>query len=107
MSTIKRSRARASARTGKAPAFDQTRTTVAVTVRIHNVYVGGRDVHTTTTTTLPAPHADAAGREGWAFDHLHPLTGTGDIAGTDAGYFVTVLEASDPTLVGAEFEWGV
>ncbi len=54
------------------------------------------------TTTVPAP--DGQDLDDWADEHLFPLTGTGRETGA-AGYFVKVIESTDPDLIGKDWEW--
>ncbi|MDN5758633.1 MAG: hypothetical protein L0H59_08885 [Tomitella sp.] len=80
------------------------------TVEFTSIYVGDGSEHVRT-KTLDVPQVpdvdDVDSREEWAEEHLCPETGVGIEEG-DAGYFAEVVAcAGQPSLVGAEFEWGV
>jgi len=89
-----------------------------IKVKIDNVYDDGT-IRETKTVNIPEPPTpldfDSEAHEDWAYDNLFCLTGTGRYAGNDAGetstpdagYFVEVLTADDPALVGRKYEWGI
>ena len=74
---------------------------VTLTLAITNVYDDDELAHFET-TTVPAP--DDEDLDDWADEHLFPLTGTGRTDGA-AGYFVKVIESTDPDLIGKDWEW--
>ena len=76
-----------------------------LTAVIDNIYEDGDEIVTTETADVPAPEP-GQDRDDWAEDYLFPLTGTGRTDG-DAAYFLRITECEDPSLVGAEFEWGI
>lgn len=75
--------------------------TVTLTLSITNVYDDDELAHFET-KEVPAPNGEDL--DDWADEHLFPLTGTGHTTGA-AGYFVKVVESSDPELVGRDWEW--
>lgn len=87
---------------------------IALTAKFTNIYEDGEEVELTKTITVETPPDDLVllgrddkRREEWAYENLHPHTGTGKEEG-DAGYFVEIIECeADTTLVGMEFEWGI
>jgi hypothetical protein len=79
--------------------------TVTLTLRIENIYSNGEQV-TVLVENLVVPAPDADDRSAWADEHLHPLTGTGQPTAEDAGHIVTIVDSSDPTLVGVVHEFG-
>jgi hypothetical protein len=77
-----------------------------MTLKIDNIYEDGEQVtNTLYDVEVPKPTGGSEALSEWAYDHLFPLTGTGRTEG-DAGYFVEIIAAEDPALVGSEFEWG-
>lgn len=81
--------------------------TMHLKLKIENVYSDGtvtNEVEVDVPKTEFAEHEDDF--EDWAYAWIYPHTGTGRTEG-DAGYFVEVIEASDPSWVGREFEWGI
>lgn len=87
-----------------------------LTLKIENFYEDGDKSATTLyDVEVPDPPTEPEPHEEWAEEHLYPLTGTGRYAGNDAGeertpdaaYFVEIIAASHPALVGRTYEWGV
>ena len=86
-----------------------------ITLQIENVYADGDSTRETLyDVKVPKAPTDPDEHEEWAEDNLFPLTGTGRYAGNgtdettpDAAYFVEVLAAEDPALVGRKYEWGL
>lgn len=87
-----------------------------VSLKIDNVYEDGETI-TQTLFDIEVPDAptEPDEHEEWAEENLYPLTGTGRYAGNeageettpDAGYFVEIIAAGHPALVGRTYEWGV
>lgn len=81
---------------------------ITASFRIENAYEDGEEVVTfATDVVLPSPPADEESQEysDWAYEHVHPLTGTGRTDG-DAWYDVEVVACSVPELVGRTFDFG-
>jgi hypothetical protein len=72
--------------------------TVAVTYRIDNIYEDGTRIQTLVETEVPPPPLDEDSDEyaDWENDHVFEHTGSDYPEGGDAGYFVLVLQSSDP-----------
>lgn len=81
--------------------------TVSITVDISNTYPDGEEVNVRVTETVPAPWDKGSEEQmdEWAYEAIFPLTGTGRTEG-DAWYDATIVESSDPFLVGLTFDWG-
>jgi hypothetical protein len=88
-----------------------------IKVKIDNVYDEGT-IQETRTVNVPEPPSlvvESPEHEDWAYDNLFCLTGTGRYAGNDAGetstpdgaYFLEILSADEPALVGKKYEWGL
>lgn len=75
-----------------------------LTIDITNCYAD-ETVESTQEVEVPEPwdRDDEDEMADWAAEHLLPFTGTGRSG--DAGYFVEITKADDPTLVGLEWEW--
>lgn len=86
---------------------------IDVTLKIDNAYEDGDVIETTVRTEVPEPPTEAnfegdsldEAYQDWAYDNIFCHTGTGRTEG-DSAYFVKCIESSDPTMVGAEWEWG-
>lgn len=76
-----------------------------VDMKITNVYTDGDEIENR--LCVDVPELDyGQDRDEWAEMHLWPFTGA-DQSG-NAGYFVEILDCPEmPSLVGAEFEYGV
>lgn len=95
-------------------------------VKIRNIYTDGHESEKV--IELPEPPADTTvellgfpswkGNErlasphpladNWWWENVYPHTGDGHGAANPrlgAGYFVEIIEAADPQLVGADWEW--
>lgn len=76
---------------------------IAVTLEIDNVYEDGESIQTFVETEIDPPPTDAELendedgklRDDWEQENIFEHTGTGKTEG-DAGYFVKVLQSSDP-----------
>lgn len=81
--------------------------TIAVTLGIDNVYELYGTIKTIVETEIdPPPPEDDETYEDWLQDHIFEHTGTGRTDG-DAGYFVEVLQSSDPDALppGTKYEF--
>ncbi|MCY1144020.1 hypothetical protein OWR29_39005 [Actinoplanes sp. Pm04-4] len=90
------------------PPADGAAATVQVSLEIENRYEGDIVIYTRVTDAVvpaPAPDSSEAQLYEWALKHLFPFTGTGHVDG-DAWYDVTVTASSDPSLIGACFDFG-
>jgi len=78
-----------------------------LSIKIDNVYEDGETISKTLIDVeVPDPPTEPEPHEDWAYDHLFTLTGTGRTHG-DAGYFVEIIAAGHPALVGRTYEWGI
>ena len=81
---------------------------IHIKVKIDNIYEDGENVVVEAEADVPKPWAEEGSdaHSEWEEFFIFPLTGTGQEEG-DAGYFVEVLESSDPDAipVGTEWEW--
>jgi hypothetical protein len=80
-----------------------------LTLKIDNVYDDGTITNTLYDVEVPDPPSPvykSDEHDDWADSELLPLTGTGREEG-DAGYFVEIIAAEHPALVGRTYEWGV
>ena len=77
-------------------------------LKIDNVYDDGTvtNIINASMPYPPLPTESNAERDDWEYDYIFALTGTDQEEG-DAGYFVEVLESSDPGIipVGEKWEW--
>lgn len=89
---------------------------IKVKARVKNYYVDlGDEIVTEPEREMPPPPVpltldagqDAPGLEGWIYDHMFAMTGTGRTKG-DATYDLEITESSRPDLipVGWTYEWG-
>lgn len=79
-----------------------------IVVAIDNIYRDGyREERIYTLDTAPLPERDDEDAwESWWDEHVWPLTGTDTGRNNvDAGYFVEIIAADDPKVVGIEMEW--
>jgi len=78
-----------------------------IALRIENRYDDGVEVETTAVATvpLPLPAEDTSERTDWEYEHIFPLTGTGQESG-DAWYDVEITHSTAPELTGLTFEFG-
>lgn len=79
---------------------------VWIKVRVDNIYEDGEEITLEREAAIAAPPADENERSDWEQEEIFALTGTGRTTG-EAGYFVEVLESSDPDVipVGTEYEF--
>ncbi len=74
-----------------------------ITVEFTDVYDGSESKRTET-FDVATPSGDF---DDWAYDNIYPRTGDGR-AHSESGYFAKIITcATDPSLVGREFEWGI
>ena len=88
------------------PAPDRDET-ITISLAIENRYDDGTMIPTQVAgAVVPAPPTgDEDALQAWAYEHIHPLTGTGRTHG-DSWYDVTVTACSDPSLIGETYEFG-
>lgn len=81
---------------------------IAVTLKIDNIYEDGAEIQTIVHTEVePPPSLDPDDWADWEQDEIFDHTGADYPEGGDAGYFVEVIESSDPVAlpVGTKIEF--
>lgn len=78
---------------------------ITVSLHIVNTYEDGEVITTVVTDAEVAAPSPAGDLGDWAEDTIYPLTGTGKNDG-DAWYDATITASSEPSLVGATYEFG-
>ena len=77
---------------------------IKLELEIENFYEEIEPITTNVTTTVPYPPDGDWEDTDWSYDYIFEHTGTGHTTGS-SGYFVQVLNSSDPTAIPPGTTW--